>query len=110
MQVLPRRPRHRVVRLRPDQLVAELEPAVDLAEHALLPESRQRLPRRRRRELHHLVQRQIRQPAPQHRREIERRPRGRVEPPDLAVEHGADRPRNPNIRHRLRVERLQIAQ
>ena len=55
MQVPPRRPRHRVVRLRPDQLVPKLEPALHLAEDTLILEPRQRLPRRRRGELHRLV-------------------------------------------------------
>ena len=110
MQVLPRRPRHRVVRLRPDQLIPELEPAVHLAEDALLLEPRQGLSRRRRGKLHHFVQRQIRQTTPEHGSEIERRPCRRVEPPDLAVEHRPDRTRNPDVRHRLRVERLQIVQ
>src|SRR5712691_8606978 len=36
MQLLPRRPDDRVVRLRPNELVPELEPALHLAENALL--------------------------------------------------------------------------
>src|SRR2546425_1769557 len=67
MQMLPRRPRYRVVRLRPDQLVPELETAMHLPQDAFLLQPGERFPRPGRRQIDHLVQRQVRKPPAEHR-------------------------------------------
>src|SRR5947207_7710253 len=110
MQMLPCWPRHRVVRLGPDQLVSELEPAVHLTQKALLKQPRQGFARRRRRQADDVVEPQVGEPATQHRREIERRPRRGLEPATLPDEHGPDGTWDPDVSDGLRVQRLDVAQ
>ena len=110
MQMLPRRRRDGIVRLHSDQLVAELQAPAALSQEPLLQQARQRLPRRWGREADHLVERQVGQSPPQHRREVERRPSRPLEPRHLSLEHRGDRPRDPHARRRLGVHGLEIAQ
>src|SRR5690349_4662994 len=95
MQVLPCRSRHRVVRLRPDKLVPKLEPTLHCTQQAFFLEPRQGLAGGGRRQVDHLVQWQVRQPAAEHGGEVERRARGRVQAPELTLEHRPDGPRDP---------------
>ena len=110
MQVLSRGTRNRIVCLRSDQLVSKLEPAMHLAEEPLLLQPGQCFAGSRRRKLHNFVQGKVGEPPSQHGGQVEGRPCRRVEPPHLALEHGADGPRDADVRCRLRVEGLQIAQ
>ena len=110
MQMLPRRPRDRVVRLRPDQLVPELEPAVHLSQEPLLEQPGQRLARGRRCKTHDLIEGQVGEPPTQHGGEIERRPRCGIEPANLAIEHGSDGARDPDVGDGLSIQRLDVAQ
>src|SRR2546421_375337 len=64
MQVLPGGPRHRIVRLRANQLVPELEPTMHLAENPLILQPREGLPGSCRSELDYGIQRQVRRAPP----------------------------------------------
>src|SRR5260370_35631090 len=110
MEVPAFRAGHGVIRLRPDQLVAKLEPTMHLAEHALFHEPSKGLPRGRGRELYYRVERQIRQAATEHPGAIERRARPRIEPSQLTAEHGRAGPRSAEVADRRSVQRLRIAQ
>src|SRR3989475_7948535 len=107
MQMLPRRARYRVVRLRPNQLVAELETAMHLPQDTFLLQPGERFPRPGGSQVHDLVQRQVRKAAAEHRGEIQRRAGPPVEPSNLALEHGADRAGDADVRDRVRVQRPQ---
>jgi hypothetical protein len=97
-----------VIGLRPDQLVPKLEPTLNLAKQTFVLQARERFAGCRLREVHNLIQRQVCEPAPQHRREVERGARRCIEAGDLTVEHGADSPGDPQIRGWASVERLEI--
>ena len=63
VQVLPRGCRNRVVGLRSEQFVSELEVAPDLPQDPLLPEPGQRLARHAGRAIHRRIKRQVGEPT-----------------------------------------------
>src|SRR2546422_365045 len=108
MQVLSHWPRHPVIRLRPDQLVAELETAMHLPQDTFLLQPGERFPRPGGSQVHDLVQRQVRKAAAEHRGEIQRRAGPPVEPSNLALEHGGHRAGGADVRDRVRVQSLEV--